>query len=209
MRDLKSLITEEHRHINPKYGVQSVEKNCGRWLMFSNHSDAIPFDSKDRRVVAIDNPTERRQSSYYERLFGLLDDGLFIASVWQFLKNRDISAFRPGEHAPNNAAKQRLLRDMMTEVERAVVEFMEDCQTELVSRAAIRDHVNRVTGSKVHDAHLGRAIAAAGMTITGRRVNDPETGKHSVVIVRGKWTVEVVAEMANDVLVEAMKVIKM
>ena len=34
---LTSAQTEEHRHVNHKYGYQSVEKNCGRWLMFSNH----------------------------------------------------------------------------------------------------------------------------------------------------------------------------
>jgi hypothetical protein len=34
---MRRLITEEHRHINPKYGIESIEKNCCRWLMFSNH----------------------------------------------------------------------------------------------------------------------------------------------------------------------------
>jgi hypothetical protein len=39
---LKSIITEEHRLVNPKYGRQSVEFNACRWLMFSQHLSAIP-----------------------------------------------------------------------------------------------------------------------------------------------------------------------
>ena len=66
---MKRLITEAHRYINPKYGVDSVEKNCCRWLMFSNHRDAIPFDNKDRRIVVIENPTIRRPSEHYEETF--------------------------------------------------------------------------------------------------------------------------------------------
>ena len=57
---LKSIITEENRQINPKYGIQSIEKNCCRWLKFSNFFDALPFDNTDRRIETIANPTERK-----------------------------------------------------------------------------------------------------------------------------------------------------
>ena len=60
---LKSLVTEEHRHINIKYGTQSIEKNCCRWLMFSNHPDAIPFDNSDRRIVVIENQPSGSRSN--------------------------------------------------------------------------------------------------------------------------------------------------
>ena len=78
---LKSLITETVRHINIKYGTQSVEKNCCRWWMLSNHHDALPFDNTDRRVIVIANPTERKPTTYYERMFALLDDPKFITSI--------------------------------------------------------------------------------------------------------------------------------
>jgi Family of unknown function (DUF5906) len=66
---LKSIVNEEHRHVNPKYGHQSIEKNCCRWLMFSNHQDAIPFDNSDRRVIVIANPTVRKGEAYYKALW--------------------------------------------------------------------------------------------------------------------------------------------
>ena len=170
---LTQLITEEHRHVNHKYGYQIVEKNCGRWLMFSNHDDAIPFDTSDRRVIVIANPTVRKPDAYYERLYGLLNDKDFIGSVRHWLETKDITAFRPGEHAPMNEAKLRVLDEMMSETERAVAEFKEDCKTELASRDEIKSHVvnlNISSGLPVNDTHLTHAIRRAGMINTGRRI---------------------------------------
>jgi hypothetical protein len=172
----KSLQTEEHRHVNPKYGLQSVEKNCCRWLMFSNHQDAVPFDNSDRRVVVIDNPTKRKAAKYYERLFKLLDDAKFIASVRRLLETLDIREFRPGEHAPINAAKERMLLEMMSDTERGVLEFKEDCKTALTFRDWIRDHVARGGSLTINDAHLTHAIRRAGMVNTERRIRLADIG---------------------------------
>jgi Family of unknown function (DUF5906) len=213
---LKSITTEEHRHVNPKYGHQSVEKNCCRWLMFSNHQDAIPFDNSDRRVIVIANPTVRNSEAYYERLYGLLDDHSFIGSVRRWLETADISGFRPGEHAPMNAAKTQALNEMMTETERAVLEFKEDCENPLTSRSKIRCHATENNQLHVNDTHLTHAIRRAGMTNTARRVwtkrkDDKNkilpTGfqqRLSVVIVKGEWTVETVKKAADEELLKAM-----
>src|SRR5262249_45310104 len=212
----KSIITEEYRHVNPKYGHQSVEKNCCRWLCFSNHLDALPFDNKDRRVVVTANPKERKSTEYYARLYGLLGDRAYIGSVRRYLETLDISAFRPGEHAPMNDAKAQALNEMLNEVERAVVEFMEDCTTDLTSREAIKDYVTKNGSIGVNDNHLTHAIRRAGMTSTGKRVRykiKPAYGNElieqrcSVVIVRGPWTVEGVKKtFFSDVLLKAMDV---
>ena len=202
---LKSLITEEHRHVNPKYGIQTIEKNCCRWLMFSNHRDAIPFDQTDRRIIVIENPTERQPAAYYEKLFGLLDDSTFIASVRMFLETLDIADFRPGEHADRNEAKQRVLHEMMSETERAVFEFKQECQAELTSRIAIRKFVDDATRAPVNENHLTHAITSAGMTNTGRRVTNRTGQRHSIVIVKGAWTTEMVLEASTEALLAAME----
>ena len=198
---VKSLVTEEFRHINPKYGVQSVEKNCCRWLMFSNHHDAIPFDNSDRRIIVIDNPTERKQPEYYERLFGLLEDASFIGSVRRLLETLDITGFRPGAHAPLNAAKLKTLSAMMSETERAVVAFKEDCTNELTSRTLIRDSVNWAISGTVNENHLTHAITRSGMVNTGRRVKAGNV-MHWIIIVKGDWTPESVKEASNEKLIE-------
>jgi hypothetical protein len=209
---LSQIITEEHRHINPKYGHQSVEKNCCRWLKFSNFEDAIPFDEADRRVNVIFNPTGRKGDTYYERLYGLLNDHAFIGSVRHWLETKDIAAFRPGEHAPMNEAKLRVLNAMMSEIERAVAEFKEDCKTELTARSSIKNYVFRNAHQvPVHDTHLTHAIRRAGMVNTGRRIMGFEDSvgaeqehRITVVIVRGEWTVEAVKKASSEKLLAAM-----
>jgi hypothetical protein len=199
---LKSLITETHRHINVKYGHQTIEQNCCRWLMFSNHVDAIPFDSSDRRIIVIENPKVRKKAEYYETLFRLLDDDLFVASVRKYLETLDISGFRAGDHAPLNAAKDRALASMMSETEHAVLDFKEQCRTELTTRSDIRNYVKWNTTT--NDGHLTHAIERAGMINTGRRIKDLEGKKQSVVIVKGPWTIESVRKTSSEVILEAL-----
>jgi hypothetical protein len=206
------IVTEEHRHINMKYGLQSVEKNCCRWLNFSNHDDALPFDNADRRVIVIANPTVRKEAAYYERLYGLLGDGSFIGSVRHWLETLDIGGFRPGEHAPMNVAKLRALNEMLSETERAVVEFKEDCKTELTSRKAVKEYVAYAAiedNRSMNDMHLTHAIRRAGMVNVGRRFRAylTKTGQEdrfSVVIVRGEWTIETVKKASVEKLLEVM-----
>jgi primase-polymerase (primpol)-like protein len=211
---LTSLLNEEHREINPKYGHRSIQKNCGRWLMFSNYDDAIPFDTNDRRIEAIANPTERKKAAYYERLYGLLNSTAFIGSVRHWLETKDIAAFRPGEHAHMNDAKLRILGEMTSETERAVAEFKEDCGTELTWRDAIKAHAISSMGgdNRLTDMHLTHAIRRAGMVNTGRRIRACSGScaanymekRFTVVIVRGAWTADIVKKADAGKLLEVM-----
>jgi Family of unknown function (DUF5906) len=204
---LKSLITEAHRHINIKYGTQSVEKNCCRWLMFSNHHDALPFDNTDRRINVIDNPTVQKPVEYYERLFALLEDSAFIASVRKLLLDMDISDFRPGEHALMNEAKIQALHWLRSDIERAVMEFKEECKTELASREDIRLAATYRSNNVVNENHLTHAIASAGMINARRRIWDDKNKnqRHTIVIVSGKWTIESVESAPVEKLLNALK----
>jgi hypothetical protein len=198
---IKSLITEEYRQINPKYGFQTIEKNCCRWLMFSNHRDAIPFDNNDRRIIYIENPTEQKSAVYYEKLYGLVNNAAFIGSVRKSLEMLDISSFKPGAHSPMNAARQAALYAMMSETERAVAEFAEDYPNDLTTRTHIEDFVEQRIDGKANATHLTHAIVRAGLINTGRRI-ERQRKRYSVVIVRGDWTAEVIKATSAAVLEE-------
>lgn len=198
---LKSLITEEHRHINPKFGVESVEKNNCRWLMFSNHFDALPFNNEDRRAIVIRNPDKPKSPSYYKRIYKLLDDQLFIASVRKYLETRSIEGFNAGEPAQMNSAKQQSLEAMMGDMERAVHDFMEDCKKPLTTIKLIRKYVDSCDAFDGNNNHLNRAIKDAGMILAARRI-EVSTKKHSIVIVKG-WTVQQVKDASYDTLLKA------
>lgn len=106
---LKQVVTEEIRHVNPKYGRKRHEYNHCRWLIFSNHIGALPLTDEDRRFWVVSHDGTPKDGAYYSRLYGALADRDFIMSVAEFLRQRDIAHFRPGEHPPMNAAKAELV----------------------------------------------------------------------------------------------------
>lgn len=180
---LKSKITEETRSLNPKYGAQSVEKNCCRWLMFSNHLDALPFDNSDRRIVVIENPTWRQNSEWYTYLHSLMDEQAFIASIQNYFMTLDIAGFNPHEPAPINDAKRKALSALESEATRACREFTVQWPDELATVSDLREFIG-------DDAPAPRAlhheIERAGMLTAGKfRVADKT---ETVLIVRGTLT---------------------
>ncbi len=169
---LKRLVTEEFRHINPKYGVQSVEYNSCRWLMFSNHFDALPFDNNDRRIVVIENPGERAAPDYYSYIYGLVDNPAFIASVRRRLETINFAGFNPGEHAPMSAAKAKALNSMTSDADQACRAFAEAWPGDLAGNRHIRQYITAVFGEDAEPRGKGLAHAAsrAGMIPTSRVV---------------------------------------
>jgi hypothetical protein len=140
-KKLRRMVTEDERLINPKTFAQYVEKNCGRWLMFSNYEDPLPVDDEDRRGIFIQNPDEVRSEGYYSKVYGLLNDRAFIASVRHYLQTLDISTFNPGERAPLNEMKRRVVDAGKSELDRAVDEFAREYPGWFVTNDEIRKFV--------------------------------------------------------------------
>lgn len=112
---IRQLLTQETRHINPKYGMQYSEVNSCRWLLFSNHRNAIPMGEQDRRWWVVMKSDKPLHPLRYVRLYGLLDTPGFVESVGVLLRNRDISKFNPGAKPPSNAAKLRAVEASKSE----------------------------------------------------------------------------------------------
>ena len=103
---LKSLVNVEFRAVNPKFGRQYREHNACRWLVFSNHENALPLNDTDRRWRVVNHKAAPRPPADYAQLYALLDDAAFINAVGVFLRERNISGFNPGERPPMNDAKR-------------------------------------------------------------------------------------------------------
>ena len=123
----------------------------------------------------------------------------------------DISDFRPGEHAPMNEAKKQAIHLMRTDIERAVIEFKQECETELTSREEIRSYVKDYCEYKynedINENHLTHAISGAGMINARRRIkeykmvnNTKHEIRHAIVIVKGNWTPETVDAASSETL---------
>jgi len=129
---LKSLLTDEVIEINPKYQPRRVEKLCARFLLFSNREDALPIDETDRRIYAVGCADQPRHQDYYRDLYSRLEDPRFVASVWSYLKGRDISAFNPGMRAPMTTMKSQLIEAGRTDEQQDTVEFVHACPHDVV-----------------------------------------------------------------------------
>jgi len=102
---LRQLVTEDRRLINPKFGQQRTEYNVCRWLIFSNHTGALPLDEHDRRFWVVNKPLVPKAESVYQEMYRLIGNQEFIDSVRFYLSNRDISKFDAGQRPPLNDAK--------------------------------------------------------------------------------------------------------
>ena len=143
-QDLKQLVTEETRTINPKYARQHVEWNACRWLIFSNSEAAIPLEDADRRFVVVRCDDDPRPEVYYWELYRMRDDLAFIASVTAFLANRDIAHFKPGMRAPLTAAKAGLLARVRSESEQAAFDIAERWPVDVITS----DEIDAVMGEE-------------------------------------------------------------
>lgn len=185
---LRTLLTDEQRRINPKFGREYDEFNAVRWLMFSNHESALPLDRFDRRVYAIANPEQARDESYYKRLYAAAGDRQFIASIRELLRSRDISKFNPGMHAPLTDTKKKVIAAGMSDAELEMQDIVESYAGDCITSGHL---CHRLFGLD-SDANERKAIRhyapRAGARKYGERVRIGGV-KHYVWILRNhsKW----------------------
>lgn len=123
---LRQIMTQEFRTVNPKYGREILEFNVMRWLILSNHEDALPIQVGDRRLVVVHNPEQKRSEEDYTRLYNALDDEEFIDAVAWGLSQRDIGRFNPGREAMMTDAKRSLIEATTPEMERELAALLKE-----------------------------------------------------------------------------------
>ena len=164
---LKSMLTEQTRRVNPKYGRQHVEFNCCRFLMFSNHDAALPLAENDRRIVVIENPSVCRSADYYTALYRMLDAPDLGAAIGEALRQRDISRFNPGERAPMSEAKARTIRAGRTEIEQAVRDLAAEWPSDCITSTRLQAVVQASLGGRLNSLQ-GACVAAGIVKYDGR-----------------------------------------
>lgn len=132
---LKSLVNAEYRDINPKFGRQYREHNACRWLVFSNHDNALPLNDTDRRWRVVRHDAAPRSPGDYASLYGLLSDDEFINAVGVYLRERDITGFNPGARPPMTAAKRAAVTASKTLVQRYAEDLATSHEADVITNA--------------------------------------------------------------------------
>jgi hypothetical protein len=160
---LKALLTDEYRHINVKFGRQHVEFNSCRWLLLSNHENALPLDQYDRRIRVVQNPEIPRSPTYYANLYELAAKPEFIASVREALRVRDISKFNPSMPAPMTATKVKVIEASMSEAELTLKDLVAHHHADVISTSALIEKLFGDDVTRTEKASLRFIAARAGL----------------------------------------------
>jgi uncharacterized protein DUF5906 len=182
-QQLKAMLTTEVRTINPKFGRVHHEHNVARFLMFSQHDDALPLEKYDRRVIVIDNPTQRRSPTYYADLYAKLDDADFVAGVAQYLARRDISGFNPSKPAPLTETKQRAIRATMSDVEQVLAALRDGTSRSVMKAGEITEFLIDHGVARPNGRAMSSAYRAVGF-VTCERLASVHGKQHRVVALR-------------------------
>jgi hypothetical protein len=199
---LKSLITSEHRHINPKYGHQRLEYNACRWLIFSNHTSALPLTEKDRRFNIVRNDNPPMPPEYYARLYSAMKEPGFIASVAQCLVNRDISTFNPGAHAVMNEAKREMVAASRSDADEVIAHLVASHPADVIANPTLVAMLTNQPFGKMMPHHR-HALGRAGVRAYGKSIRQG-SGFLKVSILRNHsfWkdaaTAQIQAELAKS-----------
>jgi hypothetical protein len=150
---MRSIMTEEFRTINPKYGRMREEFNSCRWLIFSNHIGALALDEEDRRLDVVNIDVMPKSLDYYSHLYRLLRRREFIAGVAQMLSTRNLSSFNPGAHAIVNKAKEDVIASSRSEADEILIELVNSWPVDVIHNSVLGELVTGQLGGKITGAH--------------------------------------------------------
>jgi hypothetical protein len=172
--NLKSLVTREEFTVNPKYGRTHREFNRIRWLLLSNHDGALFLDERDRRFVVVRNPDQPQSAEYYAAQYARCNDPLFIASIRQMLRERDLEGFSCGWRPPMNQAKKDVVMAGKSDADIAVTEFSQWWPGPVAAASDLRRFVfggdDDDRTSRRESASLQHSASRAGMKPLNRRI---------------------------------------
>ncbi len=184
METLKTTLTAETRLVNPKYGKQATEFNRLRVLVLSNHSDVMPLDSEDRRWFVVRNPGTPKSVTYYTKLYRLLADADFIASVRQYLSTLDVSKLEMGR-APSSEAKAALIEATEPEYVAMVRKAIEQSGADVVTTTEVK----RLSRVDLQAWQMQQAMRAVGARKHPARVSLGNRQREHVWVIRNheRW----------------------
>ncbi len=123
---LKFLITAATTFVNEKHQPAIELTNCMNFLFTSNHADAFYLEDADRRFFIWEIGADRKSDQFYANFIDWRDNLGGLAALMDHLMNLDLTGFLPKGNAPETEAKQEMIRQSKTDVERWLTDVLED-----------------------------------------------------------------------------------
>jgi len=114
---IKGWITSSSNAINTKNEPKFTQPNLIKYVFLSNHPDAVFLDDSDRRFFVVEVAQGRLPDNDAKEFTSWRDNG-GQAALLHFLLKLDISEFNAKAPAPMSSAKQEMIDDNKSDLER-------------------------------------------------------------------------------------------
>lgn len=162
---LKHLITGSTIFVNEKHQPALELSNCANFLFTSNHPDAFHLDDADRRFFIWEIMGSRKPNEFYDRFIHWRDNCGGLAALMEHLQRIDLTGFQPKGNAPMTAAKEEMIRQSKSDVERWLGDVLEDATSavsvfgkEVSNLDEITETYNRQRRSRTTTTAVSRAL---------------------------------------------------
>ncbi|WP_228351031.1 MULTISPECIES: DUF5906 domain-containing protein [Limnobaculum] len=122
---IRSILTEKRLEVNLKYGAKGTIDVFTNFFMMTNHTDALVIPQEDRRINVFSGPDEPKNAKYYDRLYGALNDHTFLAQVYSYLIQMDLSSFN-WKRSFDTPARREMIESNQTDTEKLLLELLSD-----------------------------------------------------------------------------------
>jgi len=120
------LANDDIETLNIKGQGLKTQRNLYSIYMFTNHLDALQFDDNEDKLLVI-RCNERMSVEFYRELGNKIDfDANYIAHIYHYLLNVDLSTFDHGRLPVRTQAMYDMVKESRPEYETLALEWLED-----------------------------------------------------------------------------------
>ncbi len=116
--ELRDTITESTIEVNIKNVTAQKIENYMAMMAITNHRDAMPMESTERRWLVIETNVSRKgDGEYYKRLFGVLENPDALGAIAYELQNRQLGKYDAAQAPEETDARKQMIELSRSDVE--------------------------------------------------------------------------------------------
>lgn len=156
---IRDVLTEPRFEVNRKYGSKRTIDIFTGFLLYTNHHDAIALPEEDRRIAVLGGPDIEAAEENYVNLYAALNDNDFIAQVYWYLMNLDLSVFN-WQRAPDTKERQLMIESNKSDLETAVISMLENPPTPAMTYQQIVNEIIKDAGLEagINQKHITKIL---------------------------------------------------
>jgi len=193
IEEFKPLVTNDTIAISEKYKSARQVRNMANFVILTNHLNALPIASDDRRFHVLKTSTETRADlpppSHFDALHNAIDNHADV--LRGYFLDRDLTGFNINQPPPSTSAKE-LMREMQLNNEQLwVIDVLQNPERgyrqECFSLSIVRAHLKQEHGFTLAPRNTEAKLGEIGYLKYGQLKID---GKNHTIYVHRDFKAE-------------------